>query len=256
MPLEGIEVAQEVIQGNPAATILARAQAQQTDLIVMCSHGRTGIKRWALGSVAQKVARHSSASVLILREGESGFFNEQPQIRPARVMIALDGSSLAESAIQPAIALGTALSAPFPGALHLVQVLPFSNDFDYGQDDAVAKARRHDVQEAQTYLRGLQKQLLEENSDLYIMASLAMSMDIAETLLTIAETGEGDGMSAITSTSDIIALATHGRSGPARWVMGSVTERMLGATRLPLLVVRPPQASAPEARREASTTAP
>ena len=254
-PLEGIDVTQDVVLGNPAATILARAQAQQTDLIVMCSHGRTGIKRWALGSVAQKVARHSSVPVLILREGTKGVFHEYPQIRPVRVLIALDGSSLAESVLQPAIELSAALSSPFPGALHLVRVLPFSNDFDYGQEDAVTQARRHDVQEARTYLRELQKHLLEENPYLYIMTSLAMSMDIAQTLLTIAETGEGEGMSAITSTSDVIALATHGRSGPARWVMGSVTERVLGATRLPLLIVRPPQASALGMRREASATA-
>lgn len=250
--LEGIDIVQEVVQGSPAATILASAQLQQIDLVVMCSHGRTGMKRWALGSVAQKVARHSSVPVLILRDGESSFFNERPQIRPARVLIALDGSPLAESVIQPAIELSAALSVPFPGALHLVRVLPFSNDFDYGQEDAVAKARRHDAQGARAYLRDLQKRLLGENPDLYIMTSLAMSMDIAETLLTIAETGEGEGMSAITSTSDVIALATHGRSGPARWVMGSVTERILGATRLPLLIVRPPQASAPELHREAS----
>lgn len=252
----GIEVAQEVAQGNPAATILARAQIRQTDLIVMCSHGRTGIKRWALGSVAQKVARHSSAPVLILREGESGFFNEQSQIRPARVMIALDGSSLAESVIQPAIELSIALSAPFPGALHLVHVLPSSNNFDYGQEDAVATARRHDVQEARIYLHELQKRLLGENPDLYVMTSLAISMDVAQTLLSIAETGEGEGMNATASASDIIALATHGRSGAARWVMGSVTERILGATRLPLLIVRPLQANVPEALQEASVTIP
>jgi nucleotide-binding universal stress UspA family protein len=62
------------------------------------------------------------------------------------------------------------------------------------------------------------------------MASLAMSMDIAETLFSIVETGEGEGMSAVTSTSDLIALATHGRGAPARRVMGSVTDCMLDAT--------------------------
>ncbi len=254
-PLAGIEVAQKAVLGDPATTILASAQLQQMDLIVLCSHGRTGLKRWALGSVAQKVARHSPVPVLILREGESGLFNEEPQIHPVRMMIALDGSPLAESVIQPALELSVALSAPVPGALHLVRVLPFSNDFDYGQEDAVAKARRQDVQEARTYLHELQKRLIGENPDLYVMTSLAMSMDIAETLLTVAEMGEGEGMSAITSTSDIIALATHGRSGPARWVMGSVTERVLGATRLPLLIVRPPQAGGLPMRQEASRTA-
>ncbi len=253
-PLRGIQAVQEVLQGSPAATILDVVQERQIDLVVMCSHGRTGIVRWALGSVAQKVARLSPVPVLILRNGASELIDEQPRIRPMRVMIALDGSVLAEQALQPAAELSAALSAPFPGALHLVRVLPFPNEFEYGQDDALAKARQQDVQEAQTYLRDLQTRLLKEWPDMYIMTSLAMSMDIAQTLLSIAETGEGEGMNAITSTSDLVALATHGRSGPARWVMGSVTERILGATDLPLLIIRPRLAAASERPQEAGAT--
>ena len=248
--LRGIPTVQEVLEGNPATTILDVAQERHIDLIVMGSHGRTGIMRWALGSVAQKVARQSPAPVLILRDGANELSDEQPRIRPMRVMIALDGSALAEQALQPAAELSAALSAPFPGAIHLVRVLPFSNDFEYGQDDALTRARREDVQEAQTYLRDLQTRLLKEKPDLYVMTSLAMSMDIAQTLLSIAETGEGEGMNAITSTSDLIALATHGRSGLARWVMGSVTERILGATTLPLLIIRPIMAAESEMPQE------
>lgn len=242
--LEGVKTATEVAEGLPAAIILDSAQRRQADLIVLCSHGCTGITRWALGSVAQKVARHSPVPVLILHEERGEPSSEQPQIlqtRPIHVMVALDGSPLAESALLPAVQLSVALSAPFPGALHLVQVLPFSTAFEYSQDDAFAKARQQEVQAAEVYLHAVQKRLLEENPDIYVRISTATSMDTAGTLIDIAETGTGEGVSAITDASDIIALATHGRSGPARWVIGSIAERILGATRLPLLIVRPRQ---------------
>lgn len=251
--LKGVETVTEIIEGQPASVILDTAQAKPADLIVLCSHGRARIKQWALGSVAQKVARHSPVPVLVLREGTSELTNEHPRIRSIRVMIALDGSLLAERALQPAVHLSEALSAPFPGALHLVRVLPLTTAFDYGQEDTVAQARRQAIQEAQTYLHTIQEQLHEQNPDLSVTTSLATSLDTAETLITIAETGEGEGMSAITSTSDLIALATHGRSGPARWALGSVTERILGATSLPLLIVRSQplsQAGGPQAQQE------
>lgn len=235
--VQGIEVDTEVGEGLPAQAILEKARLDPADLIVLCSHGRSGMLRWALGSVAQKVARYSTMPVVILR---SGWPMPLPPhgMRSLRMMVALDGSPLAESALLPAARLSAALSAPLPGELHLVRVLPFSNDFEYGQDDASARAKRQAKQKAQAYLQALRQQLSEQ-TNVRIISSIATSLDTAETLISIAETGEGDGLSRTMESCDLIALATHGRSGPARWVMGSITERILGATRLPLLVVRP-----------------
>lgn len=239
--LQGIEVDTEVAEDLPAQAILEKARLYPVDLIVMCSHGRSGMMRWALGSVAQKVARHSTMPVLILR---SGWPMPMPPhgIRPIRVMVALDGSPLAESVLLPAARLSAALSAPSPGELHLVRVLPLSNDFEYGQDDASARAKHQARHKAQTYLQEV-KQQLSEHTNVQIVSSIATNLDTAETLISIAETGEADGLPRTMESCDIIALATHGRSGPARWVMGSITERILGATRLPLLVVRPQHAN-------------
>ena len=235
--LQGIEVTTDVGEGFPAQEILEKARASSTDLIVLCSHGRSGIMRWALGSVAQKIARHSTMPVLILRTGWPMALPSRG-IRPLRVMVALDGSPLAKSALLPAAHLSVALSAPLPGELHLTRVLPFPGNFDYAQNDAFAKARQQAEQEAQAYFQAIE-QRLSEQGNVQVVSSLPTSLDTAETLISLAETGEGEGLLRVMDTCDVIALATHGRSGPARWVMGSVTERILGATRLPLLVVRP-----------------
>lgn len=246
--LKGIEVATEVVDDLPAQAILEKARIYPADLIVLCSHGRSGLIRWALGSVAQKVARHSTMPVLILRAGWPMTLPPHG-IRPFRVMVALDGSPLAESALLPAAQLSAALSAPLPGELHLVRVLPFSNDFEYGQNDTFAKTKQQATQETQAYLQTI-KQQLSEQANVQILSSIATSLDTAETLISIAETGEGNGLSRVMDSCDLIALATHGRSGPARWVMGSITERILGATRLPLLVVRPQHTSEQLASQE------
>src|SRR5947209_15777987 len=65
----GVETETKTACGSPASTIFAAVKEHEIDVIVMCSHGRTDLKRWALGSVAQKLARHSAVPVLVLREG-------------------------------------------------------------------------------------------------------------------------------------------------------------------------------------------
>ena len=75
--------------------------------------------------------------------------------------------------------------------------------------------------------------------NLQVTASFAFGTDVAEVLIELAEDGEYLEDDEEVDGCDLIAMATHGRSGPERWAMGSVSERILGATRLPLLIVRP-----------------
>lgn len=232
--IKGLKVTTEAVDDLPAHAILEKIRASSVDLVVMCSHGRSGLMRWATGSVAQKVARQSTAPVLVVR-ADWPMALPPHGIRPLRVMVALDGSPLAESTLLPAARLSTIISAPLPGEVHLVLVLPFSNEFEYRQDDALARAREQARQEAQIYLQNIKQQLIEQTR-VQVFTSIATSLDTAETLISIAETGEGAGLPGVMDSCDIIALATHGRSGPTRWVMGSTTERILGATSLPLFV--------------------
>ncbi|MBO0783491.1 MAG: universal stress protein, partial [Ktedonobacteraceae bacterium] len=89
-------------QGDAASAILAAAEATQADLIVLCSHGRTGFMRWALGSVAEKVAHHASMPVLILRDSGSVPSAPHPDpTSPLRALVPLDGSALAKAVLEP-----------------------------------------------------------------------------------------------------------------------------------------------------------
>jgi nucleotide-binding universal stress UspA family protein len=231
--------------GVPAEQILAAVENEQADLLVLCSHGRTGLKRWALGSVAQKVARSSSVPVLVLQENNS--LQQRlatPTPLPIRLMVALDGSPLAESTITPAAWVCAALSAPASGRLQLTRVLHLPSSFEYGQDDSVSRALKQETPLAQAYLQSIAQRIgTSELAALHLQvtSTIAHDLDVASTLLTIAELGEKrDG----SNRSDVIAVATHGRSGIRRWVTGSITERLLSTSRLSFLVVRPPTTGA------------
>ena len=105
---------------------------------------------------------------------------------------------------------------------------------------------QQEAEEAQVSLLEVEQTLAERvqvTPPVQVASLLVSSLDIAETLIRVAETGEEDDLFNLSGGCDLIALATHGRTGLAHWVMGSVTERVLHASRLPLLIVPAAQAT-------------
>jgi nucleotide-binding universal stress UspA family protein len=240
--LAGIDIQTSVLTGSPAQAIVLFEQLQHIDLTIMCSHGFTGFKRWWFGSVAQHVLRHSPAPVLVLREGGLMLPTQRKgSNRPLRVLVALDGSALAETALVPAAHLSAILSAPAAGVLHLVRVLPLPELVDDSQKEILLPARKVAASEVAAYLDTVKQRLQVGDLaklGLIVTSSVVVHTDVADTLIWEAKHGEFVGDSAVCDDYDMIAMATHGRGGPQRWFVGSITERVLGATRLPLLIVR------------------
>ncbi len=273
--LDGVAASMLTVEGEAAHGILVAAKEQQADLIVISSHGHTGFKRWMVGSVAQKVARHSPVPVLILRStGEKQISLPPAGERPVRVLVPLDGSTLAEAALEPAVALSQEFSTPVAGALHVVQVLPVarhehairdeiplepvaggalhgirdlpiaSPESDPEKTKRLAAKKEQALNEAHSYLTEIKHTICGEGrvtQDFQITTSVVADTDIASALIELVESGEESGMHIGDSIDgcDVIAMATHGRSGLTRWIMGSITECVLDASRLPLLIVRP-----------------
>lgn len=238
--LAEIETTTEVMFGLPAQDILARAESRSVDLIVMCSHGRTGFTRWVLGSVAQKIAHHCPVPVLVLREGKLLPLESSPDAaRHLTALVPLDGSPLAEAALVPAANLVATLSAPAPGALHLTQVVKqLSTTADAG---FITQLNEETVERAKAYLMSVKERLQAglKDRELSITWSVALDADAADAIIGTAEQREQQEGAEGLDGCDLIAMSTHGRSGLERWVMGSVMERVLGATKLPMLIVRP-----------------
>jgi nucleotide-binding universal stress UspA family protein len=243
--LADITTETRIVFGPVASAILAVAASAQADLMVLCSHGYTGMTRWALGSVAEKVARSAQVPVLVLREAGPVPSGPHPDVtRPLRALVALDGSVLAKAVLEPAACLIAALAAPAQGALHLVRVVkPVIPDRE-GKDP---EEQEHFLSKAKRYLSSTLEQMRAglvapalANLKLSVTWSVAIETDVAEGIVRVAENGEDAEGAGVFGRCDVIAMATHGRGGIQRWAMGSITERVLSATKLPLLIVRPP----------------
>ena len=246
--LAGVATNTEVFRSTPAEMILSVARSKQMDIIIMCSHGYTGMTRWALGSVAEKVASHAPVPVLVLRKGGLVPASPHPDApRPLRVLVALDGSTRAELGIEPAAYLSAALAAPFQGALHLMQVVKPANA-DIGESNIDEDGENQAILDrVRRYLSSLVGHLVEgrmvsavTDLKLPVSWSVAVDPDIASALIRVAENGDDAQEAGVSGGCDIITMTTHGYGGVQRWAMGSITARVLRATRLPLLIVRPP----------------
>jgi nucleotide-binding universal stress UspA family protein len=253
--LSGIEVETSVLYGAAAPTLLAMATQCEADLIVMTSQGQTGVKRWLLGSVAQKMARQSPVPVLVLREGGALPVGARADSSPLRALVTLDGSVLARAALKPAAQLIAALSAPAPGALHLLRVVkPPALERQAGDsEEERARLREQTMHKARLYLQSVVEHLRAGYAGklkLGLTWSVALNDDAAEAITQAAEYGEDAAGAGAYGRCDVIAMATHGRAGFQRWALGSTTERVLGATRLPLLIVRPTEAEFRRASEE------
>ncbi len=255
VPLDGINTQIAVFSGAIAAHLLDAARDEQIDLIVMSSHGYSGFKRWALGSIAQKVIHHSPVPVLLLRQhGQklSGLSHVVPH--PLRALVALDGSPFAETALQPAAELVAAFSAPAQGELHLIQLVKqptVEEEMTYEHLGIDVDIRQAALYKCGEYLQAVREHLIHEMVDpnINVTWSVEECSDVAETLMKLAERGEGVAPRA---PADLVVLATHGRGGVQRWLLGSVTERLLVHSSLPVLIVRPtePVAKEPKALQQ------
>lgn len=208
---------------------------------MLCSHGYTGYKHWMLGSVAEKVTRYAPIPVIVRRDG-----GPEPATvtgEPVRTLVALDGSPLSEAMLEPAASLtaGLAQGTSQRAALQLMRVVDtpsgygkFRSTVDSHED---AQMRAEAKREYEQYLEALVKRFSEVELAKYHLAVttvVATDPDVAEAIVQTAERGR----------VDFIAMATHGRGGVQLWAVGSVTERVLHASRLPLLITRPKEVQA------------
>jgi len=241
--LEGIQVSTSALFGAAAQTILSVAGSYNCDLIVMTSRGQTGIWRWMLGSVAQKVTRHSPIAVLVLHETGTILPGIRPDGGPVRALVTLDGSVLAKAALEPAVRLVAALASPGHGALHLLRVIkPLAIDEQKLSAEQVEGLKRDAMRRSRSYMNSIARNLQENLQGLpplSITWSVVFGDDAAEAIIQTAESGEDAAGAGMPGRCDLIAMATHGRTGFQHWVLGSVTERVLGETRMPILIVRP-----------------
>jgi nucleotide-binding universal stress UspA family protein len=221
-----LEITSTTLTGPVASTLRLYIHESRTELVVMTSRGQGGLRRLWLGSVADATIRRSSVPVLLVRP------EENPSPRPVlenlrQILVPLDGSALAQSILDPAIELATLSGAE----LMLVEVIqPLAATLE-GQSSAPS---RFDAEltnlrrkEAADYLKDLAEGCLKRG--VKATYSVPLGTNVADTLVELSES----------SMVGMIALATHGRSGVKRLVLGSVADKVVRASHRPILVYRP-----------------
>ncbi len=202
-----------VLVGAPAPTIITYAGEHAIDLIVMSTHGRSGLTRWSFGRVADKVLRRAPCPTVILRSRQAIV---PENIR--RILVPLDGSALAEQVLLPTQVVAQAARAE----IVLLQVVDTASSFWLTQEEKV------DLEPARTYLEGVRARLAAAG----VAACLEVTIGpVAEAIVDYADA----------HAIDLIVLSSLGSSGVQFWVFGNVAERVMRAANCATLVIRQSQ---------------
>jgi len=211
-----------IVRGKPEEAILHMASQDHNSLIAMATHGRSGAKRWLLGSVAEKVLRGTTNPLFLVR---AAIATATPQRIINSIVVPLDGSSLAELILPTVSNWAQALDVE----VTLIRAFEFPASAYYGSAENLPDydALREDARkEAADYLKQKAESLIGEG--VRTVSTLTVEGPAADEIIGCAQT----------APRAVIAMSTHGRSGVRRWILGSVTEKVVRHGNDPVLVVR------------------
>ena len=218
-----------VLPGPVAEGLANYASMSRIDLIVMSTHGRQGLARAWQGSVADALIRNCRVPVVLVRpSGNTATLVPAPVTQgPPKIVVALDGSALAEEVMEAALEVGGSMDAEYT----LLRVVnPFGASEDLSSLFAPAMGRlmaEEHAAEALTYLTEIAWWMRERG--LRAETSVIVSERPAEII-----SSEATRLGAA-----LVAMATHGRSGLPRLLMGSVAGQVMSATTVPVMMYRP-----------------
>jgi nucleotide-binding universal stress UspA family protein len=216
---------------HPAEDIAEYAEKEKVGLIVMATHGRTGIKRFALGNTADKVARISKSPVLLIRANAKA----PKSLHMDNILVPLDGSLISESSLSYVEYLAANLKTKV-SLLYVVEMLyhiyAAPSPLGYYGADSVVKIPYNDeelkpMKEAgEKYIKGVSAKLADKGiKTTYEVRVGSAGQEIIE--------AEGE------THPDLVVMSTHGHGGFGRFDYGSVTDKVLHSGITPLLLVRP-----------------
>ena len=203
----GLQVEVHLAEGNAAESVIDFAHSHDIDLIILSSHGQSGISGWNVSSVVQKIILRAYTSLMIMRAYQ--FVDRTPdQARYRRILVPLDGSQRAECVIPVAAALSRSQQASLI-LTHVVRQPEMPRRTPPSQEDIDLSNRitERNRQEAEGYLADLANRL-----DVPIETRLMISSDVYGSLHNLAEQ----------EVVDLVALSAHGYTGGMQWPYGNV----------------------------------
>lgn len=220
----GVEASGVLLDGTVVEALVEHMAASGADLTILTTHGRRGFERLRLGSVASALLTRATVPVLLVRGAGSDEATSTPALPTGALLCALDGSAFAEAIVSYAStfadATGMTLHLVAVTVPHSVSLAPFGTEALLADPEALEAESR--AREA--YLH-----------------RIAATCPAGTTVRTVTDMSAAQGiLEAATDTPcGAIALATHGRSGVKRFVLGSVADEVIRHAHVPVLVVRP-----------------
>ena len=214
----GLEVNAKCTVGEPAQEIVAMAKRRHTDVIAMATRGRSTIGRGLLGSVTDKVTHSSAVPTLVVRPANGS--STEPI---SKLIVGLDGSAIAEGALDAARDLAASLEVPM---LLLRATTVAARVAAYGGEPFSAPADLYI--DADANARKYLDEVAAEQKELGVEVEVKVGSGAAYNEIQSA---------AAEQPGSLIVLATRGRSGLTRWVLGSVTDRIIRSSDGPVLVI-------------------
>jgi nucleotide-binding universal stress UspA family protein len=232
-----VAVKTQALHGDVAVTLNHLIDQGGIDLVVMATHGRGAFRRFWLGSVADEMIRHVTVPLLLVRPDEQPVALErEPEL--GKVVIALDGTPLAEQVIEPAVTLAGLMpsaSVTLMRAIH--PVVPIDTTPDVPETESEARHLVEQVQQMQAKLRSDAESYLEgvagrlRGRGLAVQTEVVVEDQPAAAILHEAEK----------TRAGLIAVATHARRGLSRLMLGSVADKVVRGAHTPVLVYHPKQ---------------
>lgn len=220
---EAVRAKAVFLYGNPAEETVDYARKNSVGLIIMATHGRSGVARWVMGSVAGKIVRSSRTPVLLIN---AKLYRERKasEAKFSRILIPLDGSSLGAAALPYAEELARKMKAEIK-LLHIPLPsyrLTGAGELDFSFPEQLIEDMR---KAASDYL----SQMSAEVKGKGIAVSAEIIEGVADEM--IPDYAKEKGV-------DLVAMSTHGRGGLSRLVFGSVMDKVLHSLEIPILVIR------------------
>lgn len=222
-------VSHRLRMGRAATQLERHLESSGADLLVMATHGRGPLSRFWQGSVADHLLRHATCPVLLVRPEED---EEPPPVDAVEldhILVPLDGSRLAESVLEPTFGLADLFGSKITlvGVVHFPGTVTSSYIPDSvepsGETVAEGTAR------TEAYLTETAERLSRSGRE--VATDVRVDVHPARGILDAAEDLD----------IDLVAIATHGRGGVSRMVLGSVADKLVRASLRPTLVYRPPE---------------
>lgn len=240
----GVQATSRVLTGPVADTLVDHGERVGADVAVMTTHGRGPLSRVWLGSVADAFVRHASYPILLLRpeEEEEGGEEPLPGALPTsgpratgpvaaappfrRVLIPLDGSELAETILDPVLEVTGTEDVEYL----LLRMVPYPHDV---ASPYLPDTIQHNVDELEAWQA-------EAGSYLDRVAEgLPTELEVRTAVMVGSQAAMGIRNAARDEDVDLVAMATHGRGGLTRMVLGSVADKVIRSSHTPLLLRRP-----------------